>query len=305
MNRAIGIDIGGTKISLGLVNHTGHILAQLKLPTNPDQGFDPAIQRISDAIGDLLQQTHTTLANVAGIGIGCPGPLNPFTGVILNDFTLPSWGGHNLIQALHNRFGIPVHLENDADAALLGEAFAGAGRGASNLVMLTFGTGVGGAALSQGTVYRGAHGEHPEIGHLPIDPTGPACYCGLNGCLESIASGTGIGNLGKAAGFTDAQDVFTSALANNDLARSIVDRAIAAATTALWTLIHTFLPERVILGGGIMERHYSLFEPSLQRVISQATLRPSTGMQLCQAQLQNDAGLVGAAFLALRETLRK
>ncbi|MGE5608820.1 MAG: ROK family protein [Bacillota bacterium] len=305
MKRAIGIDIGGTKISLGVVNEDGQVEARAKLPTNPRQGFGSAVQRISAAIGDLLHETHHSVDELAGIGIGCPGPLNPFTGVISNDFTLPTWGGCNIVEAMRDVFSVPVHLENDADAALVGEAFAGAGGGASNLVMLTFGTGVGGAALTDGKIFRGANGEHPEIGHVPIDPAGPACYCGLKGCLESIASGTSIGESGKAVGFADAEEVFAKARANDDQAQAIVGRAIAATATALWTIIHTFLPERVILGGGVMEAHYDLFAGPLQEVLRKATLGPSTGMQLCQARLQNDAGLVGAGFLAIREDLQK
>lgn len=302
MRHAIGIDIGGTKTLLGIIGDDRRIIAQTRLPTLPQDGFDIAVRRFSDAIRDLLTQTKLALADLAGIGIGCPGPLNPFTGVINNDYTLPSWGGCNIVQAMAARFQVPVRLENDADVALLGEAFAGAGAGASHLVMLTFGTGVGGAVLNDGVIYRGANGEHPEIGHVPIDPGGPGCYCGLAGCLESLASGTAIADAGQRAGFADAQQVFAAAASRDGRARRILDRSVRAAATGLWTIIHTFLPERLILGGGIMDEHYDLFEPALREVIARAKLGPSTGMQLCKAQLQNDAGLVGAGFLALNSS---
>jgi len=300
MSHAIGMDIGGTKTLLGIIRDDGRIEAQVKMPTAPQDGFDAAVRRFSGAIRGLLGQTNLRVADLAGIGIGCPGPLNPFTGVINNDYTLPSWGGCNIVKALSGEFGIPVRLENDADAALLGEACAGAGRGAGNLVMLTFGTGVGGAVLNHGEIYRGAAGEHPEIGHVPIDPGGPTCYCGLNGCLESLASGSAIAEAGKRAGFADSQEVFAKVLARDGRAMRILARAVRACATGLWTIIHTFLPDRLILGGGIMREHYELFEPAMLDVIKRAKLGPSTGMQLCKATLQNDAGLVGAGFLMMQ-----
>ena len=298
--RAIGIDIGGTKISLAVVNDTGQIEAQTRLPTEAQRGFQDGIRRMAAAIHDLTRQVGLPTRTLVGIGIGCPGPLDPFTGVITTDYNLPSWGGCNILHAFRDLFGVPVRLENDADAALVGEAHAGAGRDARAIVMLTFGTGVGGAALNDGHIYRGANGEHPEIGHIPIDPTGPECYCGLYGCLESLASGTAIADAGRSSGFADSQDVFAQAASANPTASLIVDRAIHASASALWTLIHTFLPERVILGGGIMEEHYALFEPAMNEVITRSKLGPSKGMQLRKAQLLSKAGLVGAAFLALR-----
>ncbi len=301
MSHAIGIDIGGTKTLVGVIGDGGRIVSQTRLPTMPEEGFDAAMGRFSLAIRDLLGRAGLAKEDVAGIGIGCPGPLNPITGEINNDYTLPTWGGCNIVKAVGAEGGIPVRLENDADAALLGEAYAGAGRGVGNLVMLTFGTGVGGAVLSNGEIYRGAAGEHPEIGHVPIDPGGPACYCGLTGCLESLASGSAITEAGKRAGYSDSQAVFAGVRRGESRALRIMARAVGACVKGLWTVIHTFLPERVILGGGIMQEHYGLFESPLLDVIKRAKLGPSTGMQLCKAALENDAGLVGAGCMMMRE----
>ena len=300
MRYAIGMDVGGTKTTVGLITHDGKTETQVKLATSPQEGFAAAIQRYSRAIGELLASRGLKAGDLAGIGIGCPGPLNPFTGVINNDYTLPTWGGCNIVKALGHELNISVRLENDADAALVGEAYAGAGRGAGNLVMLTFGTGVGGAVLNDGIIYRGAGGEHPEIGHVPVDPGGPACYCGLNGCLESLASGTAIGLAGKRAGFADPEEVFAKAAIRDARALRIIARARRACEVATWTIIHTLLPQRIILGGGIMEQHYQLFEPAMSAVIPNAKMGPSGGMEIRKAELGNDAGLVGAGMLAHR-----
>src|SRR5688500_4799358 len=175
---AIGIDIGGTKTALGLVDSSGRVVEQHRLDTDPARGLDDFLNRLSLPV-DLLINRAGGHAHVSGIGIGCPGPLDPLAGVITSDFTLPSWAGRNIIRPLHEVLKLPVFLENDADAALIGECRAGAAKGALNAVMLTFGTGVGGAALSAGRILRGHNNEHPEIGHIPALPDGPECYCGL------------------------------------------------------------------------------------------------------------------------------
>jgi len=298
---AIGIDIGATKIAVGIVDASGAVIAAERLPTAPERGFDDGVARIVRAIGELAARSGWRMNELRGIGIGCTGPVNVRTGVIETDYTLPGWGGRNLVQALADAAGLPVLLENDADAALLGEAGAGAGRGCASIVMLTLGTGVGGAAMSGKRIYRGASGEHPEIGHVPVaaEHDGPPCYCGLRGCLEAVASGTGIAQAGRAHGFADAGEVFAAARSGDARAAAIVAAAVEACRTALWTIIHTFLPEMVILGGGIIEAHYDLFEAPLQQIIAAATLKPSKGMRLARAQLGNNAGMVGAALLAI------
>ena len=194
---------------------------------------------------------------------------------------------------------MPVRLENDADVAAVGECFAGAGRGFDPVVMLTLGTGVGGAAIVRGAIYRGAGGEHPELGHLLVASDGPECYCGARGCLESLVSGTAVGAAGRAQGYAEARAVFAAARAGEPAARAIVDRAREALAAGAWTIFHTFLPRRLILGGSIGEAHFDVFAAAIRARLARATQFTAGGVEVVPAALGNDAGVLGAAALVL------
>jgi glucokinase len=297
---AIGIDIGGTTISVGLVGQSGDVAGRVVFPTEPKRGFAPAMEKIARAIDGLLESAGRRRDELAGVGIGCAGPVSPVTGTIHNPFTLPGWEGANPVRILEEELGVPAYLENDADAAVLGEAHAGAARSLREVVMLTFGTGVGGGALVGGRVYRGMNGEHPEIGHIFVDPNGPECYCGIRGCLESLASGTALAKAGRAEGFADAPEVFEKARAGDASASSLVDRAVSAAASAFWTILHTFMPQKVVFGGGLMRSQFEVFAPSLRERALLAERAWGQRFALSRAELANDAGMVGAAFRALR-----
>jgi glucokinase len=300
MPKAIGIDIGGTKIAVAAVDHNGCIRARLVLPTEAELGFGRAVERLSQAIAAVVLEAGWPPGDFHGIGIGCAGPVDPRRGLINNPYTLPGWDNCDIVTPLRDRFEVPVSLENDADAALLGEYFAGAGRGFDPAVMLTFWTWIGGAVLIGGQVYRGANGEHPELGHIHVAPNSPLCYCGIQGCLEALASGTAVTEAGRRAGLPDPRAVFAAARARVPAAQTIVDRALHAAATAAWTICHTFLPQRLILGGGLMEEHFTLFATAMQRRLATATQFTCDAVSIVPALLGNDAGLVGAASLVLR-----
>ena len=300
--KSIGIDIGGTKIAVGAVNDTGKVVARAEFVTESASGFDQALKRIVAAIDQVATQAGWRREELCGIGIGCAGPVSPKRGTIHNPYTLPGWDGCEIVTPLNKAFGVPVHLENDADAAVLGEAFAGAARECGNVVMLTFGTGIGSGILVNGRIYRGFQDEHPEMGHIPVEPDGPECYCGNKGCFESIASGSAITEAGRANNFRDSQHVFAAAGQGDAAAQKIVARAVRATATATWTILHTFVPERIILGGGIIDDHYELFAAPIRKTIAAATMVPRQHITVAKAQLGNNAGLVGAASLALRPT---
>lgn len=298
LKQAIGLDIGGTKIAVAAVDAGGRICARLSLPTEAELGFARAVERLHGAITQVMSEAGWITGEVQGIGMGCAGPVDPFHGTINNPYTLTGWNNCDLVSPLRERFQVPVFLENDADAAVLGECWAGAGRGCESAVMLTLGTGIGGGALANGRLLRGADGGHPELGHVPVEPGGPPCYCGTKGCFESIASGTAIGAAGKEAGFADSREVFAAAALGHATARSIVNRAIRATATAAWTILHTLMPERIILGGGLMDEHYEMFAATVREQIQRATLVPQARVEVVKAVLGNEAGLVGAASLA-------
>ncbi len=297
--KAIGIDIGGTKISVAAIDVTGNILSKASFPTEPDAGFERAVGKMSNAIRELTQDLGWRLDEFCGIGIGCTGPVDTKRGTVHNPYTLPTWDNGNLITSFEDRLGIRVRLENDADAAALGEFHFGSGKGADPMVMLTFGTGIGFSALVDGRIVRGVHGAHPEMGHIPILPNGPKCYCGTRGCFESLASGPAIELAGRHFGFTSTRAVFDAAQFGDANAQQIIDRALFASATAAWTIIHTYLPKRIILGGGIMQDHFDLFAKAMHQSIENAVLIPQGEIEIAKATLGAAAGVVGAASLVM------
>jgi glucokinase len=294
--KAIGIDIGGTKIAVASVEN-GAILSHCSFPTDAARGFDHAMSRINTAIDQRLVLSGWQPCDLSGIGIGCTGPVNPFHGTVHNPYTLPTWDDRNLIEAFASRYEVPVRLENDADAAAIGEYYHGAGQGADSMVMLTFGTGIGFAGILNNAIVRGVCGAHPEMGHIPIFSTGPACYCGIEGCFESIASGTAIDAAGRQLGFADSRAVFAAYAKGHADAKPIVERALSASKIATWTVLHSYLPKRIVLGGGMMEDHFDLFAASMKQAIDEAVLIPANQVEIVPATLGNEAGVIGAARL--------
>lgn len=286
-------------MAVAAIHETGTIVGREILPTEAALGFDRAVQRLIEAITRVLAHGRTKRPLV-GIGIGCAGPLDSQRGWINNPYTLTGWDRCDIVRPLRERFGVGVFLENDADAAALGECAYGAGKGFDPVVMLTFGTGIGGAAVVRSEIYRGVRGEHPEIGHVPVRPEGPECYCGIRGCLESTASGTAIAAAGKEAGFASGPAVFAAARLGQPEAQRIIDRALDASASAAWTICHTFLPERLVLGGGIMDEHFDLFAGVIRKRLALGTQFTPAAVSVAHAVLGNDAGIVGAGAIAFR-----
>ena len=300
----MGVDIGGTKMAVAAVTRAGRITARLTLPTEASLGFGRAVDRLNRAITEVVLQAGWQPDDWLGVGIGCAGPVDPQRGAICNPFTLSGWDNCDIVSPVRAHFQKPVFLENDADAALLGECLAGAGQGMDPVVMLTFGTGIGSAALTEGRIYRGVEGGHPEFGHLPVETDGPECYCGRAGCFEAIASGTALGLAGQALGLADSRAVLAAAASGDPQAATLVARAVRATATATWSILHTFMPRRIILGGGMMDDHYETFAAAVRAQIQRAILLPRDRVEVVRAVLGNDAGLVGAASLVFAATAR-
>jgi glucokinase len=294
--RALGIDIGGTKIAVAAVERKGvRIAGEATMATESERGFASGIRRILDTAAQVLAEAGWMAGDLDGVGIGCAGPVDPWRGTIHNPYTLPGWSDADIVTPLRDALGCPVFLENDADMALLGECEAGAGRGFDPVVMLTFGTGIGGAALVGGRLLRGAKGEHPELGHVLVDPEGPPCYCGTSGCFESMASGTALAAAARSVGIDDAPALLVRAARGDGDAQRLRARAQAATARATWTILHAILPQRLVLGGGMMDGHYELFAAAVTEAIGQATLIPKGLVTVARAELGARAGVVGAA----------
>ena len=303
MKGSIAIDIGGTKTAVASVNQRGSIVGSLRFATQPEEGFEAFLAQLNSHIEDLLLLTKTSICDYLAVGIGCPGPLNVKKGLIENPYTLPSWEGQNIVARLTERWQKPVKLENDANCALVGEAYAGAGQGIKNIVMLTFGTGVGGAVMSRGQIYRGADCEHPELGHVLIASDGPKCYCGQRGCLESFVSGSAFGRAAKQINLRSSHEIICLANQGDAPASELLNVSLAALEKATWIFLNTFLPDLFILGGGIADEHFEFLSAPMTLAIEKARqgiIRVPT--RTVKAGLGNQAGLVGAASLAFGGT---
>jgi len=289
------VDIGGTKIAVGAIREDGTIVKRHECPTEPEKGFQHAMQRIIVMLRDITDRR----TSLAGIGVGCPGPLNPFTGVIGEVGTLPGWQGGNLVAALQSELDLPIAVENDADAAALGEACWGTDVAAGKFIYVTISTGIGGGILLDGQLYRGVDGAHPEIGHQVLDYSGPHCYCGARGCWEILASGPAMVawmlEQDPKSQIVGAADICDRARHGDPLATRCVEREGFYVGLGLSNLITMFAPDRIALGGGVMKSS-DLFMETAKKVIRDfCTQVPSEKTQVTLASLGPDAGLRGAA----------
>ena len=247
------VDIGGTKIAVGGIGEDGTIAFRATCMTDPQRGFDEAVLRIRQ----MLRDAAIAGGNLEGIGIACPGPLDPYTGVLGEVGTLPGWQGRSLCEDLAKEFGVTIAVENDADAAALGEMWRGGARGSSSFIYITVSTGIGGGIVLQGELYRGVDGSHPELGHQILDRAGPLCYCGVRGCWESLASGSAMtqwmSEQTPDAPPLSAEAICRLAADGDEVALRAVQREGFYLGLGLANLVTLFSPEKILLGGGVMK----------------------------------------------------
>ncbi len=296
------VDIGGTKIAVGVVDAYGHVLARSECPTDAERGLAEGLRRITGMLQDAAAQAGGTLR---GIGIGCTGPVSPLTGAIGNVEFLPGWEGANLVGALSRAMGVPVAIENDADAAALGEWAWGAGRGTRTFLLVTVGTGIGVGVILDGKLYRGVGGAHPEIGHHVVDPDGPACFCGAHGCWESLASGTAMERWAQADLPEDrhltARELCSLAEQGDPHAQAAVQRTARYLGLGLANMVTLFTPEKIAISGGMLPS-LPLFLPTIRETVrTNCGLVPHTQVQIVPATLGTEAGLAGAAQVWLSQ----
>src|SRR5580765_2667426 len=292
------IDIGGTKIAVGMVDDHGNVLAKTESPTHGDRGYPDALARMTTMLRETAQAAGVELR---GIGIGSTGWVYPFTGEFGDVDFLPTWKGCNPVNDLARAFNVRVALENDGDASALGEAAWGAGRGKSRLIYVTVGTGIGGGIILDGKLYRGAERAHPEVGHHVIDASGPQCTCGFRGCWEALATGTAMAawfsSEASAAGRNgvslSAKEIFQLAITGDALAQKAVERENYYLGLGIANLINLFMPEMIVLGGSIMK---SIRIEDIAKVVSRGCrFVPFERTKLALASLGYDANLIGAA----------
>jgi len=300
MKQIAAVDIGGTKIASGVVREDGAILSQRECATDAKGGFPAAMSQVKRMLHEMEKQGHA----FEGIGIGCPGPLDPLTGVIGDVGTLPGWQGGNLAAELGREFGRSVAVENDADAAALAEQAWGAARGTGNYIYVTISTGIGGGMILGGKLYRGAGGAHPEVGHQAIDPSGPLCYCKLNGCWESLASGSAMEawmqQQHPRSAPISAREICELASSGDKQALLCLEREAHYLGIGLANLITLFSPDMIGLGGGLMQSSSLFLEATVRLINEVCTQVPVHNTRIVLAALGNRVGLLGAAQCWLR-----
>jgi len=299
----IGLDLGGTNLRAAAIDASGKMLDKISGATNFVEGRDAVLGDIVKAIV-TLRDRHGA-AGFAGIGVGVPGFIRIREGFITNSNNLPYLENYPVRDEIERRLGARVILENDANAAALGEKWVGAGRGVDDLVLLTLGTGIGGGIISGGRVLRGAVGMAGEIGHTTVVPNGNPCGCGNQGCLEKHASATAVIAMARLIQLGEdltAKDVYELALQSGeagDKARTVWRVMGEALGIALATLVNTFNFPLYLLSGGVLPA-WEFFAPAMMETLERRsfTYRATKGeTRVAPATLGNEAGLYGAAYL--------
>jgi glucokinase len=334
----IAIDIGGTKMAVAVVRGDGHIVVQQRIATDAARGPEQALTRLTELVRAVRAE-----ANVAidGCGIGSAGPLDPRAGVILSPTNLPDWDRVPLVEIVRRalmapvgtvvraggtqRLGVDVVLDNDANAACLGEHRFGAGRGVNDLLYMTVSTGIGGGAIVDGRLLSGANGNAVEIGHISVAHDGWPCACGSRGCVEAFASGLSVARRARAnpsprlRALADAADA-----AGHGDAQITAEHVVAAVregdpqTVALWdetmrvlgaglaSAINAFNPKRVVIGGGFAHGAGELMIGPVRTLALARAMQPLAAVcEVVPAALGADIGVLGAAAIALAHLERE
>ncbi|WPC41126.1 ROK family protein [Clostridium sp. JS66] len=309
----IGIDLGGTKISGAIADFNGDIISKYIIPTNSHEGEKVVLERIAAVMEKVIEESKIDKDKISDIGIGSPGPLDAKKGIIITTPNLP-FKNFNIVKPLEDKFNIPVHLDNDANAAAIGEYVFGAGQGTNNMVFITVSTGIGGGAILNGKIYRGNTCNALEIGHTTIEKDGPKCNCGNYGCAEALASGTAIGRAAKEevekgektslSSYEEitAYEVFKEAEKGDAVAQKVLDKALNYLGICVANVIASFDPEMVIIGGGVSKGGNIVFQKVKEVVSKRCFKAMSENTKIVPAALGTDAGVIGAVALAIMES---
>ena len=319
----VGLDVGGTSMKAGVVDDAGTALASVSLPTEAHRGQEFGLERMCETIRQAVAAAGLRMADIAAIGVATPGTMDIPGGLILDPPNLKPWRNVQVRGHIESVFNLPTSFQNDANAAALGEFWAGVGRDVHSLVLFTLGTGVGGGIIIGDLVVEGEHSHGAEVGHMKIEMTNPRqCGCGRWGCLEAYASATSVvkralegladpgvnstlRSLSLGEGGMTARDIFDAAEAGDAFADKIVlDTAYFLAVGAM-NMMHTIDPDMIVYGGGMI----AAGEPFLDRirmfVHELAFPVPAARTKITYAQLGPDAGFYGAAAGARHLYLKK
>ena len=305
-----GVDLGGTTVKIGLLTTSGEKVDVWEIPTRTEQNGKYILGDIAKSIRAKMEEKGITDSEVMGVGIGAPGPVDS-KGVIYNAVNL-GWGKFNLEDELHSIVKLPVKAGNDANVAAYGEAWKGGGKGYSNMLLATLGTGVGGGIIIDGKLLNGATGAGGEIGHIHIeDEEEDTCGCGNHGCFEQYASATGAVRLAKRELVASNEDsvlrsendltcklIFDAAKAGDALAKRVIEKYGYYLGKGLAAVASVTNPEVIVLGGGVSkcgEILFDLLRPSYEKYVFPG----SANVKFALAELGNDAGIFGAARMLI------
>lgn len=314
---SVGIDLGGTKILFGLVEReSGKVVDFVKKKTKKEKGSENIVRKIIDGTSRLLEQTQVDLSEIQSIGVGSAGQIDRKNGVIIGAPNLDCYN-LDLKSILEEKFKIPTFIGNDVEVAALGEQKFGAGRNCNDFVCVFVGTGIGSAIVKDGKLIRGATGTAGELGHIIVDLNGRPCACGAHGCLEAYASRTAIetridGALKKGrksciSEYLEDGKAITSSMIRkaiereDELVLQCVTEASEYLSAGLASVINLIDPERIILGGGLIEAVDYFYQSTIKKARAKCLPVPAEKIEFKKTELGDFSGVVGAAFLDKKE----
>ncbi len=314
----IGLDVGGTSMKAGVVDDSACVLGHISLPTEASKGQEHGLERMCETIRQAASCSGVTMKDIAAIGVATPGTMDIPGGIILDPPNLKPWQNVPVREHVQNVFQLPTAFQNDANAAALGEFWAGAGKDVHSMVFFTLGTGVGGGIVIGDLVLEGEHSHGAELGHMKIEMTNPRqCGCGRWGCLEAYASATAVVKRTLEALTRDqgksslhdhlhqdrevtAKDVFDAAESGDELAKRLVEETAYYLAVGSMNMMHTIDPNMVVFGGGMIAAGENFLDRIRHHIKELAFPVPAEKTEVRYALLGSDAGFIGAAGCARR-----
>lgn len=309
----IGVDLGGTKIKIGLVDEKGNIVCNSTIDTDPSHNYETIMKDMTEEIERLLAKQGILPRQLKSIGIGVPGLVDYEKGAIIYCTNL-SWYNLNAADYLEEHFKVPVYIENDATIAAYAESLFGSTKKAKDSVFLTIGTGIGGGIIVDKHIIRGSHGAGSELGHMVIGENFYDCNCGKNGCFETFASATAmvkyalhqmneknrissLKSILETNGQLEAKDIFDQAAVGDEVSVETVNRTAKYLAIGIANVYNILDPEVIAIGGGVSKASESFFDQVRQLAGKMTLVDCIEYGKIVKAELGNDAGIIGAAFL--------
>lgn len=313
MAYSLGIDIGGTNIKAGVVDDDYNIISSSKIKTDSSLGSGEVLKKVTEAGKAAVSASKIPLSEIKWVGMGCPGTCNPETGLVEYSNNL-KWENVPLQKTVSDALKLPAYIENDANAAALGEYYAGAAKDTKSAVIITLGTGLGAGIIINGRLFSGSNYAGAEIGHTVLNPSGDQCTCGRKGCFETYCSATALVKYTKRAiekypdsvlakiaaeeGRVSGRTAFNAARAGDEHGREIVDNFIAYLACGLINTINVFQPDILCIGGGVSNEGDNLLIPLKEKISKEIYSKNSKhNTQIALCSLGNKAGIIGAALL--------